>query len=273
MVFMVVKSDLISRSDIVQRLSFRGMAIPGFHNEVRALKLRVARRPKTQLRVKKQVVSCVSCHGPADSRADSAIRIRGNLSRHVVEQLVAESRRLVESAWGVHLRDHRELTGPDEDLDSDRVVFERPAQPKALVRLREPVPPQPADPRAAQRADEPPQVDMSRERGLENRRVRPGGLQRARTQEAEGAPRDAIPEVCPLHELAVGESMERAGELLRMDAQASPQSLKGDLRIRIMGQELEDLAVVVAQVVESLSRRRVHGGRYHVERTHGGGLP
>src|SRR5438445_36069 len=77
----------------------------------------------------------------------------------------------------------------------------------------------------------------------------------------------------PLHELAVGEAMERAGELLRMDAQASPQSLKGDLRIRIMGQELEDLAVVVAQVVERLTRRRVHGGRYHGERTHTGGLP
>src|SRR5881397_3340036 len=71
--------------------------------------------------------------GTIDSRADSAIRVRGNLSRHVVEQLVAESRRLVESAWGVHLRGHRELTGPDEDLDSDRVVLERPAQPKALV--------------------------------------------------------------------------------------------------------------------------------------------
>src|SRR6266581_534538 len=97
--------------------------------------------------------------GQADSRADAAIRVRGNLSRHVVEQLVAESCRLVESAWGVHLRGHRELTGSDEDLDSDRVVFERPAQSKALVRLREPVPTQRANPRAAQRAHEPPQVD------------------------------------------------------------------------------------------------------------------
>src|SRR5438552_191215 len=154
--------------------------------------------------------------------ADSATRVRRNLSRHVVEQLVAESRRLVETAGRVHLRGHRELTGPDEDLDSDRVVLERPAQPKALVRLREPVPTQRADPCAAQRADQPPQVDMSRERGLENRRVRPDGLQRARTQEAEGAPRDTIPEVRPLHEFAVGESVERSGELLRMDAEASP---------------------------------------------------
>src|SRR5207249_3833429 len=205
--------------------------------------------------------------------ADSATRVRRNLSRHVVEQLVAESRRLVESAGRVHLRGHRELTGPDEDLDSDRVVLERPAQPKALVGLRKPVPPQRADPSAAERADEPPKVDMGRERGLEDRRARPGGLQRTRTQEAKCAPRDAIPEIRPLHKLAVCESMERPGELLRMDAEATPQSLKRDLRIRIKGQELEDLAVMVAQVVESLSRRRVHGGRYHDERTHGGGLP
>ena len=67
--------------------------------------------------------------------------------------------------------------------------------------------------------------------------------------------------------------MERAGELLGMDAEATPQSLKCDLRIRIMGQELEDFAVVVAQVVEGLPHGRVHGGRYHGERTHGGGLP
>src|SRR5437879_10788222 len=159
--------------------------------------------------------------GQADSRADSAIRLRGNLARHVVEQLVAESRRLVESAWGIHLRGHRELTGPDEDLDSDRVVLERPAQPKAFVRLRETVPSQRADPRAAQRADEPPQVDMSREGGLEDRRVRPGGLQRARTQEAEGAPRGARAEVRPLRARTVGEPAERAGELPPMDPSAS----------------------------------------------------
>src|SRR5216684_5557220 len=42
--------------------------------------------------------------GGADSRADSAIRVGRNLSRHVVEQLVAESRRLVESAGRVQLR-------------------------------------------------------------------------------------------------------------------------------------------------------------------------
>src|SRR2546428_4491572 len=95
--------------------------------------------------------------GPADSRADSAIRLRGNLARHVVEQLVAESRRLVESAWGVHLRGNRELTGPDEDLDSDRAVLQRPDQPKAFVQLRETIPSQTADPRAAQRAEHPPQ--------------------------------------------------------------------------------------------------------------------
>src|SRR5213594_569910 len=273
MVFMVVKSDFISGSDIVQRLSFRGMANPRISQ--RGARLQPTSLSKTQSGYASRSKSYLRKLPAAqvDSRADSAIRLRGNLSRDVVEQLVAESRGLVESARRVHLRSHRELTGPDEYFDSDRVVLERPAQPKALVRLRESVPAQRADPGAAQRADEPPQVDVSRERGLEDRRVRPGGLQRARTQEAERSPRDAIPEVRPLHELAVGEAMERAGELLRMDTEAPSQSLKCDLRIRIMGQELEDLAVMVAQVVESLARGRVHGGWYHVERTHGGGLP
>src|SRR2546426_984991 len=177
MVFMVVKSDFISGSEIVQGRLFRGMANPRISQRGARLK------PTSKSYLRKLPAS------QADSRADSAIRLRGNLSRDVVEQLVAESRGLVESARRVHLRSHRELTGPDEDFDSDRVVLERPAQPKALVRLRESVPAQRADPGAAQRADEPPQVDVSRERGLEDRRVRPGGLQRAWTQEAKRSPR------------------------------------------------------------------------------------
>src|SRR5439155_1567509 len=159
MVFMVVKSDFISGSEIVQGRLFRGMANPRISQRGARLK------PTSKSYLRKLPAA------QADSRADSAIRLRGNLSRHVVEQLVAESRRLVESAWGVHLRGHRELTGPDEDLDSDRVVFERPAEPKTLVRFRETVPPDRADPRAAQRAGEPPQVDLSRERGVRGRGV------------------------------------------------------------------------------------------------------
>src|SRR6266852_6371552 len=97
-----------------------------------------------------------------DSRADSAIRVRGNLSRHVVEQLVAESCRLVESAGRVHLRGHRELTWPDEDFDSDGVVLQGPAQPETFIRLRKPVPSQGSDPGPAERTNESSQVDVSR---------------------------------------------------------------------------------------------------------------
>ena len=206
-------------------------------------------------------------------RADSTIRVRGNLSRHVVEQFVAESRRFVESAWRVHLRGHCELTGPDKDFDSDAVVLQGPAEAEAFVRLREPVPTQRADPGTAQRAHEPPQVDVGRERGLENRGGRPGGLEGDRTQEAERASRDAVPQVRPLHELTVGETMEGPGELLRMDAESTPQTLERDVRIRIVREELEDLAVVVPQVVDGRPSGRIHGGRYHGERIHDGGLP
>src|SRR2546426_2594117 len=109
--------------------------IPGFHNEVRALNLQASRRPKAVTRQEASRILRKLPAAQADLRADSAIRLRGNLSRHVVEQLVAESRRFVESAGRIHLRGHRELPRPDQDFDSDRVVLEGPAQPKALVRL------------------------------------------------------------------------------------------------------------------------------------------
>src|SRR2546422_3609428 len=86
------------------------------------------------------------CCAKALSRADSATRVRGNLSRHVVEQLVPESCRLVESARCVDPRVHRELTRPDEDFDSETVVLQGPAEPEALVGLGEAVPPQRPDP-------------------------------------------------------------------------------------------------------------------------------
>src|SRR3989442_192409 len=97
--------------------------IPGFHNEVRALNLQASRRPKAVTRQEASRILRKLPAAQADLRADSAIRLRGNLSRHVVEQLVAESRRFVESAGRIHLRGHRELTGPDEDFDSDWFVL------------------------------------------------------------------------------------------------------------------------------------------------------
>src|SRR5438552_16189895 len=86
------------------------------------------------------------CCAQALSRADSATRVRGDLSRHVVQQLVPESCRLVESARCVDLRTHRALTGPHGDFDSDTVVLQGPAHPEALIRLGKPVPPPRAKP-------------------------------------------------------------------------------------------------------------------------------
>src|SRR2546426_9132036 len=126
--------------------------IPGFHNEVRALNLQASRRPKAVTRQEASRILRKLPAAQADLRADSAIRLRGNLSRHVVEQLVAHSRRLVESAWGVPPPGPPELPGPDQDLPSHPAVFQRPAEPKTPARFREPAPSQPADPRAAQRA-------------------------------------------------------------------------------------------------------------------------
>ena len=190
-------------------------------------------------------------------RADSSICVRGNLSRHVMEQLVAKSCRFVEAIGRVYLGAHCQQTGPDQDFDSDAVVLQSPAESKAFIRFREPVPSEWSDPRSAERTDEPTQVDVGGERGLKNRSGRFRRLQRGRTQEAERASRDAIPEVGPLHELTVGKSMEGPGELLRMDAEPSAQTLEGDVRIWIVGKELEDLAVVVAEVVQGLPRRWV----------------
>ena len=56
-----------------------------------------------------------------------------------------------------------------------------------------------------------------------------------------------------------------------MDAEAPPQSLECDLRIRVVGKELEDFAVVVAQAVEGLPRGRVDGCRHHAAPAQGGG--
>src|SRR3989442_13554041 len=61
MVFMDIKSDFISCSDIVQRLPFRGMAIPGLQSESRAQKgCERRRRPTTFLRVNDRVALWLS---------------------------------------------------------------------------------------------------------------------------------------------------------------------------------------------------------------------
>src|SRR5256712_8292091 len=148
------------------------------------------------------------CFAQALSRADSATRVRGNLSRHVVEQLVPESCRLVESARCVDLRVHRELTGPHEDFDSDTVVLEGPSEPEALIGLRKPKPPQRANPGAPKGSDEPSQVHVGRKRGLEDR---DGWFRRREgtgAQNFEGAARGAVTAARSLDQFVLSEAME-----------------------------------------------------------------
>ena len=191
----------------------------------------------------------------------------------MVEQLVPESCRLVESARCVDLRTHRELTGPHEDFDSDTVVLEGPAEPEALIGLGKPVPPQRANPGAPKRPDEPSQVHVGGQRGLEDRDGWFRGREGTRTQNPEGAPRDPIPELRSFDQFVLSETMQRTGQLLWMDAEPPPQSLERNLGGRVLREEFEDLAVMVPQVVEGCPRGRVHGGRNHVVPAQGGGSP
>src|SRR5437867_2346207 len=160
-----------------------------------------------------------------------------------------------------------------EDFDSEAVVLQGPAEPEALVGLGEAVPPQRPDPGAPKRSDEPPQVNMGWKRGLEDRDGWFRGREGTRTQNPEGAPRDAIAEVRSLDQFVLGEAMQRAGQLFRMDAEPPPQSLERDLGGRVLGEELEDLAVMIPQVVERCPRGWVHGGRHHARPAQGGGSP
>jgi hypothetical protein len=75
-----------------------------------------------------------------------------------------------------------------------------------------------------------------------------------------------------LDKIVIREAMERTGELFRMDPEPPPESLKGHLGRGVLGQELEDLAIVFPQIVEGLPRGKVHRSRYHANSKQGGGL-
>src|SRR5712691_9168450 len=105
-------------------------------------------------------------------------------------------------------------------------------------------------------------IQVRRKRGLEDRDSWFCRRQGTGTQNSEGAPRDAIPEVRPLDQFILSEAMEAA---------PPPQSLERDLGRRVLREEFEDLAVMIPQVVEGGPRGRVHGGRHHAGPAQGGG--
>src|SRR5256884_4058878 len=74
-------------------------------------------------------------------------------------------------------------------------------------------------------------------------RPQPAGAEHA--QRSRG---DAISEFGPFHQVVLREAMERPGQLFRMDAKPAPKSLKRNSRGGVLGQELQDFAVVLPQV-------------------------
>jgi hypothetical protein len=70
----------------------------------------------------------------------------------------------------------------------------------------------------------------------------------ARADHAECPRSDPISEVGSFHKVVVGEAMERPRQLFGMDAEAAAEPLEGDSRSGVLGQELQDLAVVLPQV-------------------------
>ena len=68
-------------------------------------------------------------------------------------------------------------------------------------------------------------------------------------------------------EVILREAVERAGQLLGMDAQATADPLERDLSGRVLREEFEDLAIVLAEVAEGVlphvRRGGDHGARHH----------
>ena len=191
------------------------------------------------------------------------MQVAGGFPDDVLEQLVGQMGRLVESFGGCDVRDDDQLSGTHERLEPDRVVLEGPTESHALVGLGEPVPSQRADPCAAERLHERPEVDVGREVRLQNRHARFLRSERTRAQDAERAGRHAVSEFRPFDEFALREAMEGSGELLRVDAEAPSEALERYLGCRLLGQELEDLTIVLSKVVDGFPRGRVRGRRNH----------
>src|SRR6266545_2586099 len=201
------------------------------------------------------------------SAADSGIRLARRFAGDVLEQEVSEARRVVQMARTRDVRRDDELSGPDERLQSDRVVLEGPRETDPIGELREPVPPQRPDPAPAERLDESPEIEVRRQIRLEDCDAGFLGALAPRAQDLERPRGHAVPHVRAFDERVVREAMESSRELLRMDPESTPQALKRDLGRRILGEELEDLAVVLPQVERVRSNARFAALRHHRPRS------
>lgn len=181
----------------------------------------------------------------------------------MLEQLVAQVRRLIQSIGSGDPRKDNQLPRPNESLQADRVVLEVPAKPDSVLRFGQAIPSERSDPGPAQRTDEGAQVHVGGQVRLEDRHAGILGSQCARAQYAERTGRRAIAEVRPFDEFIFGKAMKSPRKLFGMNAETPPEALKGHMGRRLLGKELKDFAVVLPKVVDGLAGGRIHGRRNH----------
>jgi len=95
---------------------------------------------------------------------------------------------------------------------------------------------------------ESPQVQVRGQVSLQDRHAMFLGSQPAGAEHSERPWGNAISEIGPFHQVVVGEAMERPRQLFGMDAKPASEPLEGDARGGVLGQELQDLAIVLPQV-------------------------
>src|SRR6266487_3966380 len=197
------------------------------------------------------------------SATNSRVRFAPDLAHDVLEELVTQASRVVQSIRGDDLRRDYELPRSDERLESHRIVLERPREAHPFRELGKPVPAERPDPGPAERLDEGPQIEVRGQVGLEDRDARLFGPKASRTQDLHRPGRHPVTELRVLDEVVVREPVEGAGQLFRMDAQTAAQPLECHLRRRILGEELEDLPVVFSEVQRERSDARFAVLRHH----------
>jgi hypothetical protein len=181
----------------------------------------------------------------------------------MLEQLVAETCRIVESIGRHDLRRDDELPRTDEGLKPNRIVLEGPGEAHPLGELRKPIPTQRADPGSPKPLDQTAQVEVRREVGLQDRDAGVLGPEVPGTQDTDRPRCDPITQFRVLDQVVVGETMESARQLLGMDPETSPQPLESNLGGRILGEKFEDLSVVLPQVERGGFDARFSAFGYH----------
>src|SRR2546422_3547290 len=185
---------------------------------------------------------------PRASADQAGVQALGHLAGEVLEQEVRVPGRLVDAVPGRHVRDDPELGLVEPHLELDPVVLRGPPEAELALVLGETEPSEGAEPPALEGVDEAPDDDVRGQVRLEDREALGRVRERVRAKDRERLRGRAVSVLRVLDEPVVRESVERAGQLLRVDSEPPPDALERDLGRRVLGQELEDVAVVLPQV-------------------------